>query len=217
MMAQNLTERRPAHTNRAKPIIGLAGGIGAGKTSVARILESLGAAVIDSDRLAHQELNDPEVITTLRQWWGDSIALASGEIDRGAVGGIVFENAAELARLEKLLYPRIERRRQELMAVCEGDERIKAIVVDAPKLYEAGVDKVCDVVVFVDADQPVRFSRVAESRGWTKEELARRENLQNPLDAKKANADYVVSNNSTIEELRIQVERVFSSVLASYA
>ncbi len=216
-MTQDLTQRSRARPKRTKPVFGLAGGIGAGKTCVARILESLGAAVIDSDRLAHKELDDPGVIATLRQWWGASILLASGGIDRSAVGGIVFENAVELARLERLLYPRIERRRQELMAVYEGDERVKAIVVDAPKLYEAGVDKVCDVVVFVDADQPARISRVAVSRGWTKEELARRENLQNPLDAKKANADYVVTNNSSIEELRIQVERVFSSVLASRA
>lgn len=216
-MTQDLTQRSRARPKGAKPIIGLAGGIGAGKTCVARILEVLGAAVIDSDRLAHEELNDPGVIATLKQWWGDSILLASGDIDRGAVGGIVFGNAVELARLERLLYPRIERRRQELMAFYEGDERVKAIVVDAPKLYEAGVDKVCDIVVYVDADQPARFSRVAASRGWTKEELARREKLQNPLDAKKANADYVVTNSSSIEELRIQVERVFSSVLASCA
>ena len=173
--------------------------------------------MIDSDWLAHEELTDPEVIATLRQWWGDLVLRSNGEVDRGAVGRVVFENAAELARLEALLYPRIERRRRALMAGYEDEETVKAIVVDAPKLFEAGVDKVCDVVVFVDADQPLRLARVAASRGWTKEELARRENLQNPLDAKKANADYVVTNNSTIEELRIQVERVFSSVLASYA
>lgn len=216
-MTQDPNPSSRARGKRAKPIIGLAGGIGSGKTAAARIFESLGAAVIDSDRLAHRELDDPEVIATLRSWWGDSILLSSGEIDRGAVGDLVFDHPAELARLEELLYPRIERRRQELMAAYENDQRIKAVVIDAPKLYEAGVDKVCDVVVFVDADRPARLTRVAASRGWTKEELARRENLQNPLDTKKASADYVLTNNSSIGELRIQVEKVFSSVLASYA
>ena len=90
-------------------------------------------------------------------------------------------------------------------------------MIDAPKLYEAGVDKVCDVVVFVDADQRTRVARVADSRGWTEEELVRRENLQKPLDWKIASADYVIANSSTIEELRIQVKQVLSSVLTSYA
>ena len=216
-MNQDVSEPNRARTRRTKPIIGLAGGVGAGKSSVARFFELLGAAVIDSDRLAHDELNDPEVIATLRHWWGDSILSSSGDVARGAVGNIVFANAAELARLEGLLYPRLERRRRELIAVYEGDERILAIVIDAPKLFEAGVDQVCDVVVFVEADRRARLGRVADSRGWTEEELTRRENLQKPLDLKKASADYVVANNSSTEELRIQVKQVLSSVLASYA
>jgi dephospho-CoA kinase len=217
MMTQETSEPNRGRTKRTKPVIGLAGGIGAGKSAVARLFESSGAAVIDSDRLAHNELKDPEVIATLRQWWGDSIVSPSGDIVREAVGKIVFANAAELARLEGLLYPRLERRRRELISVYEGDKRIVAIVIDAPKLYEAGVDRVCNVVVFVDSDRSTRLARVAESRGWSKEELARRENLQKPLDAKRASADYVITNNSSIEELRIQVDQVLSSVLASYA
>jgi len=216
-MTQDVSEPNSTRTRRTKPIIGLAGGIGAGKSSVARFFELSGAAVIDSDRLAHDELNDPEVIATLRHWWGDSVLSASGEVERGAVGTIVFADPAELARLEGLLYPRLERCRRELIAAYEADERILAIVIDAPKLYEAGVDKVCDVVVFVDADQRTRVGRVADSRGWTEEELTRRENLQKPLDMKKASADYVLSNNSNIEELRIQVKQVLSSVLTSFA
>ena len=104
-----------------------------------------------------------------------------------------------------------------LMAELELDPSVKAIVIDAPKLYEAGVDKVCDVVVFVEADKANRVERVTASRNWTEEELSRRENLQNPLDTKRASADYVITNNSGLEELRIQVEQVLSSVLASHA
>ena len=72
-------------------------------------------------------------------------------------------------------------------------------------------------MIFVDAEQSVRVQRVAASRGWTDKELIRREKLQNPLDGKRADADYVVTNNSGIDELRLQVERVLSSVLASFA
>lgn len=200
-----------------KPIIGLAGGIGAGKSSVARIFELLGAAVIDFDQLCHELLGEPEVVATLRQWWGEFIFTPGGDVSREAIALIVFDDAAELTRLENLLYPRVRRRSDELMAAYAADPSVKAIVLDAPKLYEAGADELCDTVVFVDADWSVCMRRLAESRGWTGEELTRRRNMQNPLDMKKANADHVVVNNSGIDELRLQVERVFSSVLASFA
>jgi dephospho-CoA kinase len=201
---------------RSKPIIGLTGSVGAGKSTVARILESFGAAVIDSDRLTHEELRDPAAIAELRRWWGNSICTPDGQVDRREVAGIVFENPAELRRLEALLYPRLAVRRNELRELRLADPTVCAVVLEAPKLYEAGVDRECDAVIVVDADWAIRVSRVAQERGWTKEQLRGRENLQNPIDKKKEIADYVVINDSSIEELRSQVERVFSSVLASF-
>ncbi len=199
-----------------KPIIGLAGGIGAGKSTVARILKSLGAAVIDSDALAHEELSDPGVIETLRSWWGDSICLPGG-LDRKAIAAIVFDCRDELERLEHLLYPRLHRRREELVAGYDSDPGVRAVVLDAPKLYEAGLGEYCDAVIFVEADRATRALRIEADRGWSEEELLRREKLQDPLDSKKARADYVVTNRSNRESLRADVERVFSSVLAKFA
>lgn len=200
---------------KKKPIIGLAGGIGAGKTLVAGMLESLGARVIDFDRLAHEELGSPEVVTTLRSWWGESICSAEGKVDRQAVASIVFSEPAELARLERVLYPRIGRCCEQLLVSSAADPGVKAMVLDAPKLFEAGLNELCDTVIFVEADFSARARRVAESRGWTEQELIRRENLQNPLDTKKAVADHVVINQSGADVLREQVEHVFSLVLAS--
>lgn len=214
---QGGNELAPTRRKRNKPIIGLAGGIGAGKTSVARILDTLGSAVIDFDRLAHAELQAAEVIATVRRWWGASVFSADGSVDRQAVAAIVFRDRRELARLEDLIYPRLRRPREELVAGHLADAQVRAIVFDAPKLYEAGLDQLCDTVVFVEADQPTRYDRVARSRGWTIEEFTRRQNLQNPLDIKKVSADHIVVNQSGIDELRPQVERVFSSVLASFA
>ncbi len=210
-------EVAPARAKRNKPIIGLAGGIGAGKTAVAQILETLGAAVIDFDRLAHAELNAAEVAGKLRRWWGGGVFSPDGTIDREAVAAIAFSDPGELARLERLIHPRLNRPREELVAGYLAEEGVKAIVFDAPKLFEAQLNQTCDTVIYIEADRSVRLRRVARSRGWTEEEFARRENLQNPLDMKKANADHVVINQSGIGELRSQVERVFSSVLASFA
>jgi dephospho-CoA kinase len=184
---------------------------------VADILGSLGAAVISSDRLGHELLRDPQVLATLRGWWGESILTPGGDVHRGAVALIVFQDQAELARLESLLHPRIAARREVLMEAYAADPSVKAIVLDTPKLYEAGVDALCDTVIFVDADRSECLRRLAESRGWTEEELNRRKNMQNPLDVKRAKADHVIVNNSGIGELRMQVERVFSAVVNSFA
>lgn len=196
-----------------KPIIGITGGIGAGKSTVARAFEALGAKVIDSDALAHEELAEPEVIRELRSWLGDAICNDAGATNRRALAKIVFDDPAALQRLEDLLYPRIHRRRREMIAEANADPAIRAIVLDAPKLYEAGVDKECDAVIFVDADERVRRARVAAERGWKGEELARRESRQIPLDIKRKKADYVVANHSTIDELRPELERILFSVL----
>lgn len=190
--------------------------MGSGKSSVARILESYHALVIDSDLLAHEVLRDREVSETLRNWWGERVINSEGGVDRHSVADIVFSDAEQLRRLESLLYPRIEQRRAERMAAREHDPQVFAVVIDAPKLYEAGVDKVCDAVIFVDADPATRLQRVQSSRRWSEEEWRRREQRQEPLDPKKARADYIVVNNSSIEQLRHAVKEVFDAILASF-
>ena len=183
---------------------------------MARAFESLGAAVIDSDRLSHDEFRNAEVAATLRGWWGEQVAPAGQPVDRDAVAAIVFDDPAELARLEELLYPRLAKRREELISAYSADPAVVAIVLDSPKLLEVGLHELCDAVVFVDADRAVRLERVAASRGWTETQLRERENLLKSLDTKKAIADYVIVNHSGVADLSLKVERVLASVLASF-
>jgi dephospho-CoA kinase len=197
----------------AKPIIGLAGGIGAGKSTVATLMGSLGAVVIESDRLSHEELSSPEVLDILRSWWGEAV-VQGGKVDRSAIARIVFSESEARARLEQLLYPRIEARRERLIAQANADVAVRAIVLDSPKLFETGLDERCDAVVYVEVDREARVERVIRTRGWSADELARREKLQNALDSKRTRADYVIANNSSLDALRIKVENVFSTVLA---
>ena len=180
------------------------------------MLESLGGRVIDFDRLAHAELSEPDILETLLGWWGSSVVSPDGEVDRGAIASIVFDDPTQLQRLEDLLYPRLMRRSEVLLAAADAEPIVKAIVLDAPKLFEAGLDKLCDSVIFVDALVSDRLRRVEQNRGWNEQELIRRENRQTPLDPKRANADYVIVNHAGLDELREQVERVFSSVLNSF-
>jgi len=201
------------HTRSTKPVIGLVGGVGSGKSTVARIFAELGAAVIDSDRLGHEQLQRPEVLSQLRSWWGPQVVTAAGVADRSAISRIVFHDAAELSRLEALLHPLIDQRRKELVADLERDPAIRAVVLDAPKLLEAGLKGLCDRVVFVDSPRDERLRRVAETRGWSEDELNRRENLQFSLDKKRSMSDDVIVNHSDIEALRHEVEQVFSAIV----
>lgn len=204
-----------SQTKQKKPLIGLAGGIGAGKSEVARILESLGAAIIDSDRLAHEELDAHDVVRTLCEWWGPSVCTADGHANRKKIGAIIFDTPSERTRLEALLYPRIGKRREAMLEAYESDPNVKAVVLDTPKLFEVGLNEICHSVIFVDADWVVRVRRVADARDWTEEELRRREFIQDPLDMKKARADHVISNQTDTDDLRREVARVFAAVIES--
>ncbi|MCK4657897.1 MAG: dephospho-CoA kinase [Phycisphaerae bacterium] len=196
-----------------KPIIGLAGGIGAGKSVVAGILAKLGAGVIDSDAIGRRLMSEPTVVEVLRSWWGDSIVDAEGGIDRRRIGDIVFADSAQRARLEHLLHPRIVRERELLIERFLADPVVRAVVLDSPLLFETGLDRRCDVVWFVEAERETRTRRVATARSWTPEELRRREKLQKPLDFKRARADCTIVNNSSVDDLRSQVVRLLSLAL----
>lgn len=199
--------------SKRKLVIGLAGGIGSGKSTVARLLGEHGVRVIDSDRLNHEELATPPVIEKLVGWFGESVRASDGSIRREALARLVFDDPQARARVEGLLHPRIDRRRQVLIDEGNEDPSVRAIAIDSPLLYEAGLDAACDVVIFVDAPREQRERRVRAQRGWPAEELARREKLQKPLDSKRARADHTVVNDSGLDNLRHRVEELLSELL----
>ena len=197
-----------------KPVVGLLGGIGAGKSTVAQLLVERGAAEIDSDRLNTEELAQPEVVQTLVGWWGEDILQGSGEVDRKAVANRVFGSDAERRKLEAFLHPRIGRRRARLLARYHQDPDCLLIVLNSPLLLEAGLDRLCDTLVFVACDRRRRLERVRRTRGWSSEELDRREKLQKPLDWKRDRADHVLENNTSLDGLRSQTHNLFLKLLS---
>lgn len=198
----------------ARPlVVGLAGGIGAGKSAAAREFARLGWLVSDSDAEARHELQSPEVREVLRSWWGESILDGAGGIDRAAVARIVFSDPAQRTRLEGLIHPRLRAAREQLKAEARS-RGAPGVVIDAPLLFEAGLDRECDAVVFVDAPRPERLDRVSRTRGWSEDELARREAAQMPLEEKKRRADTVIVNAGDEPALRRQVEEASRVLLA---
>lgn len=196
-------------------VLGLAGGIGAGKSAVAREFARRGCVVIDSDAEAKAALDRAEVRDELRRWWGDRVIGADGRVDRSAVAAIVFEDESQRRRLEALVHPLVRARRAVL--VREAASRgAGVVVVDAPLLFEAGVDAECDAVVFVDAPRGVRLERVRASRGWDEGEVERRERAQMPLEEKRRRSRYGIDNAGNLADLGPQVEGVLRRARAEF-
>ncbi|MFN3167073.1 MAG: dephospho-CoA kinase [Phycisphaeraceae bacterium] len=199
-------------TRHPKPVLGLLGAPGSGKSTVARVFADLGCAVIDADALAHAALQTDAVKARLLQWWGDRVLDADGRIDRRAVGRIVFEAPDELSRLEALVHPIVNAGRQRERERAFAHPDVAAVVEDCPLLLETGLDKQCDALVFVDCPFNTRLERLRASRGWDQAELKRREQRQIPLDTKRRAADYVVSNGKALSPVREQAEHVLQQV-----
>lgn len=206
----------PYQGSRRKPVIGIAGGIGSGKSLVARQFESLGCAVIDADKLSHQVLAEPDVRDELVRWWGSDILDPAGQLDRKAIGRRVFNDPSQLRRLEDLVHPRVHALRASLRAKFDADPAVVAVVEDCPLLYEVGLDKECDVVVFVAARPEVRLERVREKRGWTEEELKSREKNQEPLDIKAGRADHIIENSESQSQTYHQVRQRLLEIIPDH-
>ena len=197
-----------------KPVIGIAGGIGSGKSFVARLFGELGCAIIDSDAQVRAAYRDPAVRDTLRTWWGGDVFLPGGDINRPAISLKVFADENERRRLEGLIHPWVAEARRREMAAAAGDPQVVAYAWDTPLLFEVGLIAECDAVVFVDAPVEQRLQRVGETRGWDEAELHRRQKSQWPLDKKKRISDYVVTNTADAAYARGQVREVLSRILA---
>lgn len=203
----------PADPARAtRPIIiGLAGGVGSGKSTVARAFERLGCVVSDSDRDTDAVLARQPTRDQLRAWWGPDVISPDGSVNRSAVARIVFNDPEQRRRLEGLIHPQVRAARDDRIAEA-ARSGAPAVIIDAPLLFEAGLDADCDAVVYVDAPREVRLDRVQRTRGWDAAELDRREKAQLPLERKRSGSDYVVINTGGADQIDQQVESVLRAI-----
>jgi dephospho-CoA kinase len=191
-------------------VIGLVGGIGAGKTTVAAVFAARGGAVVDADALGHDALEQPDIRRSVLERWGSRGALVKpdGRLDRRAIAGIVFADPAERTALEALVFPYIGGKATEAVQAAQTDPTAKFVVVDAAVMLEAGWDRFCDHVVFVDAPQDARIARVAARSGWSPADLAAREAAQWTAAEKLKRADAIVINDAGQEGLQEQIDRL---------
>jgi dephospho-CoA kinase len=194
--------------------VGLTGNIASGKSTVARLFERWGATLIDADRLV-REAQAPGgwVLRAIVQRFGEHMLLGDGTLNRGALRAVVMEDAEARADLNRIVHPEVHRRRAELLA--EARQRGDRIVVsDIPLLFEASDPAEFDVVVLVDAPEPVRRARLEAGRGLTPVEAERMIRSQLPAEAKRARSDFVIDNDGDRAALEAAAAEVWRALLA---
>jgi dephospho-CoA kinase len=193
-------------------MVGLTGGIGAGKSAVAARLAAHGAVVIDSDRLAREAVAPgtgglAEVVAE----FGPEVLASDGSLDRAKLASLVFGDDAARRRLEGIIHPRVRDRTVELIAAAPPDA---VVVNDVPLLVEAGLAKAYELVIVVLADEKTRVERLVHDRGMTPDEATARIRAQATDEQRRAVADVVIVNDGTIEDLHQKVDEVWREKMA---
>ena len=197
-----------------KPIIGIIGGIGSGKSTVAAEFAKLGCKVINADKIAHVLLKRKTVKEKVVAAFGRGVLDSKGEINRSKLGSIVFADSDKLSILNGIIHPLVMQRAEELIELYKRQNQVKAIVLDMPLLVEIGWAKRCKRLIFVDCGQKIREER-AKKLGFGKNQLKIRENFQISLDNKRRLADNMLENNSDFSALVRQVADIFSDILGN--
>jgi len=191
--------------------IGLTGNIATGKSTVARMLADLGAYTIDADSLAHAVMGaGTDVHRAISARFGADVVAPDGEIDRAALGAIVFSDPAALADLERIVHPPVVALTLRLLEASTAAVR----VVEAIKLLEAEMHRHCDAVWVVVAPREQQLKRLIRTRGLARAEAERRIDAQPPQAEKAARADVIIDNSGSLDETRARVLRAWRAIPA---
>ncbi len=191
--------------------VGLTGGVASGKSTVAALLSELGAVIIDADVLAREVVakGTPGLDSVVEEFGADLLG-PDGELDRPAMGRLVFKDEGARRRLEAIVHPLVFERIVEL----EGQAPPDAVVVhDIPLLAESGRGRTFDAVIVVDAPPELQVERMKADRGWTSEDAESRIAAQTAREDRLSIATHVIENTETREDLRRRVAEVFAELV----
>lgn len=198
-------------------IVGLTGGIGSGKSSVAAMLEKLGAVVIDADAIVHElQARGRPLLDEIAAEFGPQVLTRDGALDREALGAIVFRDAAARQRLNRLVHPKVGAEfARRLQAAREGG--VPLVVLDIPLLFESrragssGASAMAfDATILVWAPRETQIERQLAREDYGRDEAERRVAAQMPIDEKRALADHVIDNSGSLAETERQVRELYA-------
>lgn len=193
--------------------VGLTGGMGSGKSSVAKRLAEYGAVIIDADQVA-REIVEPgqPALAELAAEFGDDILEDDGSLNRALLAQRAFVAEESVAKLNAITHPRIRARSRELFDAAADDD---IVVYDMPLLIETGQHEDCDIVMVVVAPVETRIRRLVESRGVDEDDARRRIVNQVPDEVRRGHADIVIDNSGDEDALRAQVDRAWDTLTAA--
>ena len=196
-------------------LVGLTGGIGAGKSTVAARLADLGAHVIDADQLARDAVapGSPGLAQVVAAF-GSEVLDSTGSLDRAALGGIVFADPDARTRLEDIVHPEVSRLSSEAIARWREMDSTGIVVYDIPLLVESKNVYSFDAVVVLTAPNATRIDRLVSLRGMTPQEAQRRVDSQATEEQRLARADFVIDASTTLESTLAQVDAIWSQLQA---
>ncbi|MDQ1689110.1 MAG: dephospho-CoA kinase [Frankiaceae bacterium] len=196
--------------------VGLTGGIGSGKTSVARLLAEHGASVVDSDAIAREvvEPGTPGLAAVLEAF-GPGVLRADGTLDRGALAARVFADETDRERLNVIVHPLVAARAVELAQAAEAADPQGVLVQDVPLLVENSLAAGFDVVLVVEAPVELRLERLA-ARGMDEQEAVRRMATQAGDEARRAVATAVIVNDGDLQALAAAVDEVWRETITPH-
>jgi len=191
--------------------VGLTGGVASGKSTVSAMLADLGAVVVDADLLAREVVGKgTDGLAEVVEAFGPGVLTGDGDLDRPAMGAIVFGDESKRRRLEAIIHPRVRARGAELEAAApEG----AVVVHDIPLLAETGQAAAFDAVIVVDVPSEVQVERMTALRGMSAADARARIAAQATREDRLAVATYVVENSGTVEDLRRRVAEVFEALV----
>ncbi len=196
--------KKQSHGKR-KIILGLTGSFCSGKTTVARIFRSFGAKIIDADKIAHRLIKpQTKIYKKIINTFGQGILKKSRAVDRKKLAEIVFSNKHLLKKINKIIHPEVIRViKEKIRNSCE-----RIIVLDAPLLIEAGLEKIVDKVIVVTITRGKQIERISKKTGLSRPEILKRIAAQIPLHIKVRLADFVIDNSATFEKTNKQVKQI---------
>jgi len=199
-------------------LIGLTGGIASGKSTVARQLVALGAVHVDADALA-REVVEPgtKTLDQIFETFGPDVINEQGELDRAALGAIVFSQPARLAQLNAITHPAVWALAQQRIADARAADPLAVVIYDVPLLVEASANRPMrfDLVVVAHASAATRLKRLVEIRGMTRQEANRRIEAQAKDTARLAIADVVIDTEGSFENTHEQVDALWFRTIAA--
>jgi len=196
-------------------VVGLTGGIGSGKSTVSGFLAELGAVILDADEVGHEAFKpNTEIWREVIAAFGRQILTPTGEIDRGKLGEIVFNNTGSLARLNQIMHPRMY---EMVKAQIEEYRRqgVKVVVLEAPLLIEASWTSLVDEVWVTVAPESTVLRRIEERTGLSEQQSLARIRSQLSSEERARHADVAINTDCDLDELRARVSELWQRLYAS--